>query len=71
MQLRGHGLRLDGRVAGPRWLPPLIPVPRRKAGVWLVPARNAKGAWGVRLRTAEAIIGEYRVDGGELILSGR
>ncbi|MEV0824560.1 glycosyltransferase family 2 protein [Nonomuraea rubra] len=70
VQLRGHGLRLDGRVAGPRWLPPLIPVPRRKAGVWLVPARNAKGAWGVRLRTAEAIIGEYRVDGGELILSG-
>ncbi|WP_169789077.1 glycosyltransferase family 2 protein [Nonomuraea candida] len=68
--LKGHGLRLTGRVAGPRWLPPLIPAPRRRSGVWVVPARNAKGAWGVRLRTAEAVIGEYRVDGGDLVFSG-
>ncbi|MEV0617354.1 glycosyltransferase family 2 protein [Nonomuraea sp. NPDC050404] len=68
--LRGAGLRLEGRVAGPRWLPPLIPAPRRRAGLWLVPARNAKGAWGLRLRTAEAVIGEYRVDDGDLVVSG-
>ncbi|MEU6777840.1 glycosyltransferase family 2 protein [Nonomuraea angiospora] len=70
VQLRGHGLRLDGRVAGPRWLPPLIPAPRRRSGVWLVPIRSAKGAWGLRLRKARAIIGECRVDGGDLVFSG-
>lgn len=70
VRLRGHGLRLDGRVAGPRWLPPLIPAPRRRSGVWLVPVRSSKGAWGLRVRTARAIIGEYRVDGGDLVFSG-
>ncbi|MET7332440.1 glycosyltransferase family 2 protein [Nonomuraea sp. NPDC005650] len=70
VQLRGHGLRLDGRVAGPRWLPPRIPAPRRRSGVWLVPIRSAKGAWGLRLRKARAIIGECRVDGGDLVFSG-
>ncbi|MGW0802035.1 glycosyltransferase family 2 protein [Nonomuraea sp. NPDC002799] len=70
VQLRGQGLRLDGRVAGPRWLPPLIPAPRRRSGVWLVPVRNAKGAWGLRLRLAQAVIGECRVDGGDLLFSG-
>ncbi|MFI6733618.1 glycosyltransferase family 2 protein [Nonomuraea sp. NPDC050451] len=70
VQLRGHGLRLAGRVAGPRWLPPLIPAPRRRSGVWLVPIRSAKGAWGLRLRKARATIGECRVDGGDLVVSG-
>ncbi|MFC7590112.1 glycosyltransferase family 2 protein [Nonomuraea antimicrobica] len=70
VRVRGHGLRLEGRVAGPRWLPPLTPAPRRRSGVWLVPGRNAKGAWGVRLRTAQALIGECRVDGGDLVFSG-
>ncbi|MBE1590058.1 glycosyltransferase family 2 protein [Nonomuraea angiospora] len=70
VQLRGHGLRLDGRVAGPRWSPPLIPAPRRRSGVWLVPIRSAKGAWGLRLRKARATIGECRVDGGDLVFSG-
>jgi hypothetical protein len=70
LQLRSQGLRLDGRVAGPRWLPPLMPAPRRRSGVWLVPVRTAKGAWGVRLRKAQATIGECRVDGGDLVFSG-
>ncbi|MBF8187629.1 glycosyltransferase family 2 protein [Nonomuraea sp. K274] len=70
LQLSGHGLKLAGRVAGPRWSPPLIPAPRRRSGVWLVPVRTAKGAWGLRLRKAEAIIGECRVDGGDLVFSG-
>ncbi|MEV0380163.1 glycosyltransferase family 2 protein [Nonomuraea sp. NPDC050643] len=70
LRLRGNGLRLDGRVAGPRWLPPLVPAPRRRSGVWLVPVRTAKGAWGVRLRNAQAVIGECRVDGGDLVFSG-
>ncbi|MGN9836602.1 glycosyltransferase family 2 protein [Nonomuraea sp. H19] len=70
VQLRGQGLRLDGKVRGPRWLPPLIPAPRRRSGVWLVPVRNAKGTWGLRLRRAEAIIGKCRVDGGDLVFSG-
>ncbi|MEV1168094.1 glycosyltransferase family 2 protein [Nonomuraea sp. NPDC049784] len=70
VRLRGHGLRLDGRVAGPRWLPPLIPAPRRREGVWLVPVRSPRGAWGMRLRTAEAVIGECRMDGGDLVFSG-
>ncbi|MFG6193164.1 glycosyltransferase family 2 protein [Nonomuraea sp. JJY05] len=70
VQLRGHGLRLDGRVAGPRWLPPVVPAPRRRSGVWLVPIRSAKGAWGLRLRKARATIGECRVDGGDLVFSG-
>ncbi|QFY06175.1 glycosyltransferase [Nonomuraea phyllanthi] len=70
VQLRGHGLRLDGRVSGPRWSPPLIPAPRRRNGVWLVPVRSPKGRWGLRLRKAPAIIGECRVDGGDLVFSG-
>ncbi|MGW4793115.1 glycosyltransferase [Nonomuraea sp. NPDC004297] len=70
VQLRGHGLRLEGKVAGPRWLPPLIPAPRRRGRVWLVPVRNAKGAWGVRLRTAAAVIGDCRLDDGDLVFSG-
>ncbi|HEX4814853.1 MAG TPA: glycosyltransferase family 2 protein [Nonomuraea sp.] len=67
----GRGLRLTGRVGGPRWAPPPIPPPRRRSGVWLAPARTAKGNWGVRLRRAEAIIGECRLDGGDLVFSGR
>jgi CDP-glycerol glycerophosphotransferase len=70
LQLTGRGLRLDGRVGGPRWLPPRIPAPRRRSGVWLVPIRSPKGYWGLRLRRAEVIIGEFRVDGGDLVLSG-
>ncbi|SDH87769.1 glycosyltransferase family 2 protein [Nonomuraea jiangxiensis] len=70
VQLRGRGLKLDGRVAGPRWSPPLIPAPRRRAGVWLVPVRNFRGVWGLRLRTAQAVIGECRVDDGDLVFSG-
>ncbi|MFI7698376.1 glycosyltransferase family 2 protein [Nonomuraea sp. NPDC049480] len=70
LQLRGQGLRLDGKVGGPRWLPPPIPAPRRRSGVWLVPVRRPKGAWGLRLRTAEAIIGACRMDGGDLVFSG-
>ncbi|MET8985219.1 glycosyltransferase family 2 protein [Nonomuraea wenchangensis] len=70
LQLRGRGLRLEGRVAGPRWLPPGVPAPRRASGVWVVPVRTAKGAWGLRLRLAEVIIGECRVDGGDLVFSG-
>ncbi|MCK2221440.1 glycosyltransferase [Actinomadura sp. ATCC 31491] len=70
LRLRGPGLRLEGRVAGPRWLPPAIPAPRRTSGVWVVPVRNAKGAWGLRLRMAEVIIGECRMDGGDLVFSG-
>ncbi|TMR89316.1 glycosyltransferase family 2 protein [Nonomuraea basaltis] len=70
IELRGEGLRLDGRVTGPRWLPPQIPVPRRRSGVWLVPVRSPKGAWGLRLRKAEVVIRECRVDGGDLVLSG-
>ncbi|MFG1707171.1 glycosyltransferase [Nonomuraea sp. M3C6] len=71
IQLRSQGLKLDGRVAGPRWSPPLVPAPRRRSGVWLVPVRNARGAWGVRLRRAQAVIGECRVDGGDLLFSGK
>nr|WP_176573498.1 glycosyltransferase family 2 protein [Nonomuraea pusilla] len=72
VQLRGQGLKLDGRVAGPRWLPPLAPSPSCRRGVWVVPVRNAKGAWGLRLRQAGAFIGECRVeDGGDLVFSGR
>ncbi|GAA3128924.1 MULTISPECIES: glycosyltransferase family 2 protein [Nonomuraea] len=71
VRVRGGGLRLECRVAGPRWLPPLIPAPRRRSGVWLVPVRSTKGAWGIRVRTAQAIIGECRVDGGDLVLAGR
>ncbi|WP_188191021.1 glycosyltransferase family 2 protein [Nonomuraea sp. SYSU D8015] len=71
LQLRGQGLRLEGQVAGPRWLPPPIPAPRRRSGVWLVPVRSAKGAWGLRLRAAEAIIDECRVDGGDLVFAGK
>lgn len=70
VQLRGQGLKLDGRVAGPRWLPPLVPAPLRLPGGWLVPVRNAKGVWGIRLRHAQAVIGECRVDGGDLVFSG-
>ncbi|MGI5284106.1 glycosyltransferase family 2 protein [Nonomuraea polychroma] len=70
LDLKGPGLRLDGKVGGPRWLPPEIPAPRRRSGVWLVPVRTVKGSWGLRLRTAEAIIGECRVDGGDLVFSG-
>ncbi|MEU1386441.1 MULTISPECIES: glycosyltransferase family 2 protein [unclassified Nonomuraea] len=71
VQLRGHGLRLDARVAGPRWLPPQVPAPRRRSGVWLVPARGSKGGWGLRLRNAQALIGECHVDDGDLVFSGR
>ncbi|GAB2915202.1 glycosyltransferase family 2 protein [Nonomuraea fastidiosa] len=71
VRVKGGGLRLECRVAGPRWLPPLIPAPRRTSGVWLVPVRSAKGAWGIRVRTAQAVIGDCRVDGGDLLLSGR
>ncbi|MGP3914774.1 glycosyltransferase family 2 protein [Nonomuraea sp. 10N515B] len=70
LDLKGQGLRLDGRVGGPRWLPPEIPAPRRRSGVWLVPVRSVKGSWGLRLRTAEAIIAECRVNGGDLVFSG-
>ncbi|MFI6918417.1 glycosyltransferase [Nonomuraea spiralis] len=71
VQLKGHGLKLDAKVAGPRWLPPPVPAPRRRSGVWLVPARSSKGAWGLRLRHAQAVIGECRVDDGDLVFSGR
>jgi CDP-glycerol glycerophosphotransferase len=47
-----------------------VPVPRRRAGTWLVPVRTGKGIWGVRLRRAKALIGECRVDGGDLVFSG-
>jgi hypothetical protein len=70
LELRGPRLRLDTRVGGPRRLPPLVPVPRRRAGTWLVPVRTGKGIWGVRLRRAKALIGECRVDGGDLVFSG-
>ncbi|MFB4283040.1 glycosyltransferase [Nonomuraea sp. MTCD27] len=70
VRLRSHGLKLESRVAGPRWLPPLIPAPRRRSGVWLVPVRSSRGAWGIRLRTAQAIIGDCRLDGGDLVFSG-
>ncbi|MEW9546835.1 glycosyltransferase family 2 protein [Nonomuraea sp. NPDC050783] len=71
VRLRARGLRLDGKVAGPRWLPPEIPAPHRASGVWVVPVRSVRGSWGLRLRKAEAIIGECRVDGGDLVFSGR
>ncbi|NRQ34929.1 glycosyltransferase [Nonomuraea sp. NN258] len=71
VHLRGPGLRLDGKVGGPRWQPPLVPAPRRRSGVWLVPVRTAKGSWGIRLRRAEALIGECRVDDGDLVFAGR
>ncbi|NUO97581.1 MAG: glycosyltransferase family 2 protein [Nonomuraea sp.] len=71
VQLKGQGLKLDARVAGPRWMPPPVPAPRRRSGVWLVPARSSKGAWGLRLRHAQAVIGECRVDDGDLVFSGR
>ncbi|WP_185845130.1 glycosyltransferase family 2 protein [Nonomuraea sp. WAC 01424] len=71
VHLKGHGLKLDAKVAGPRWLPPPVPAPRRRSGVWLVPARSSKGAWGLRLRHAQAVIGECRVDDGDLVFSGR
>lgn len=66
----GQGLRLESRIAGSRWLPPLIPPPRRRSGVWVVPVRNVKGAWGLRLRQARAVIGEYELDGGDLVFAG-
>ncbi|PZG14474.1 hypothetical protein C1J01_26780 [Nonomuraea aridisoli] len=68
--IRGQGLRLEGRVAGPRWLPPWIPEPRRRSGVWAVPVRGVKGTWGLRLRHAEAVIGECGLDGHDLVFSG-
>ncbi|MEV5890054.1 glycosyltransferase family 2 protein [Nonomuraea fuscirosea] len=70
VRLRGQGLRLEGKVAGPRWLPPPIPLPRRKSGVWLVPVRTSRGAWGLRVRTASMTVGDCRVDDGDLLLSG-
>ncbi|WP_166427305.1 glycosyltransferase family 2 protein [Nonomuraea mesophila] len=70
-RLRGHGLRLEGRVAGPRWSRPLVPEPLRLPGVWVVPVRLPKGAWGLRLRTPKAVIGSCRVDGGELVCAGK
>ncbi|MBT2224385.1 glycosyltransferase family 2 protein [Nonomuraea sp. NEAU-A123] len=70
-RLRAHRLTLEAKVAGPRWLPPLVPAPRRMAGVWLVPVRGGGGAWGLRLRRAQALIGECRVDGDDLVFSGQ
>ncbi|MEU7859557.1 glycosyltransferase family 2 protein [Nonomuraea sp. NPDC049141] len=71
VRLRAHRLTLEAKVAGPRWLPPLVPAPRRTAGVWLVPVRGGGGAWGLRLRRAQALIGECRVDGDDLVFSGQ
>jgi CDP-glycerol glycerophosphotransferase len=70
VRLRAPRLKLETRIAGPRWLPPLVPAPRRASGVWLVPVRSSRGAWGLRLRRAEALIGECRVDGDDLVFSG-
>ncbi|TDD13494.1 glycosyltransferase family 2 protein [Nonomuraea diastatica] len=70
-RLKGHGLRLDGRVAGPRWSRPLVPEPLRLPGVWVVPVRTPKGAWALRLRTPKAVIGSCHVDGGELVCAGK
>ncbi|MEV6151239.1 glycosyltransferase family 2 protein [Nonomuraea sp. NPDC052129] len=70
VRLRGPRLKLEAKVVGSRWLPPLVPAPKRRAGVWLVPVRGGGGAWGLRLRRAEALIGECRVDGDDLVFSG-
>ena len=70
VQLRRAGLRLEGKVKGDRRLPPLTPPPRRRSGVWLVPSLTFKGAWGVRLREARALIRDCRMDGGDLVFSG-
>ncbi|NUW40790.1 glycosyltransferase family 2 protein [Nonomuraea rhodomycinica] len=68
--LRAGGLRLEAKVAGPRWLPPAVPPPVRRAGSWLVPVRAGKGVWGLRVRRAEALIGECRIEGGDLLVAG-
>lgn len=68
--LKGPGLRLEGKVRGDRRLPPVTPPPRRRAGVWLVPVLAVKGAWGLRLRRAGALVRQCQVDGGDLVFSG-
>ena len=68
--LRRPGLRVEGKVRGDRRLPPVTPPPRRRAGVWLVPALAVKGAWGLRLRRAGALVRQCQVDGGDLVFSG-
>ncbi|MFI7450583.1 glycosyltransferase family 2 protein [Nonomuraea sp. NPDC049714] len=68
--LKGPGLRLEGKVRGDRRLPPAAPPPRRRAGVWLVPALAFRGAWGLRLRRAGALVRHCEVDGGDLVFSG-
>ncbi|WP_336213029.1 glycosyltransferase family 2 protein [Nonomuraea sp. LPB2021202275-12-8] len=70
VRLKGPGLRLEGRVRGDRRLPPVVPPPRRRAGVWLVPVLGFRGAWGLRLRKAAALVGECRMDGGDLVITG-
>ncbi|MET7463587.1 glycosyltransferase family 2 protein [Nonomuraea sp. NPDC005501] len=70
VELRATGLRLEAKVAGPRWLPPAVPVPVRRAGSWVVPVRGARGVWGLRVRRAEALIGECRIEGGDLLVAG-
>ncbi|MEV0201269.1 glycosyltransferase family 2 protein [Nonomuraea sp. NPDC050691] len=70
VELRAGGLRLEAKVAGPRWLPPAVPPPVRRAGSWLVPVRAGKGVWGLRIRRAEALIGECRIEGGDLLVAG-
>jgi CDP-glycerol glycerophosphotransferase len=70
VQLRAPGLRLEGKVRGERGRTPVAPPPRRGPGVWLVPVLSFRGAWGLRLRKAGALIGECRVDGGDLVFSG-
>ncbi|WP_219500585.1 glycosyltransferase family 2 protein [Nonomuraea ceibae] len=70
VRLKGAGLRLEGKVRGDRRLAPSAPPPRRRSGVWLVPVLSFRGAWGLRLREAEAVIGECRVDGGDLVFAG-
>uniref|UniRef100_UPI003B8382D8 hypothetical protein n=1 Tax=Nonomuraea lactucae TaxID=2249762 RepID=UPI003B8382D8 len=47
-----------------------VPEPLRWAGTWVVPVRGGKGAWGLRLRRAEAFIAECRMDGDALLVSG-
>lgn len=68
--LNGPGLQLEGKVRGDRRLPPVTPPPRRRAGVWLVPVLAVKGAWGLRLRRAGALVRQCQVDGGDLVFSG-
>ncbi|MEV0591986.1 glycosyltransferase family 2 protein [Nonomuraea cavernae] len=70
VELRATGLRLAGRVATPRGLPLVPPAPARRGNTWLVPVRNRRGVWGLRLCRAQAVIGECRVDGDDLVLSG-